>query len=178
MKDKTNWHGTHATLHDKFVEIAENCAINTKDKGFPKDAAALGKRLRGIMSNLRHEGIFYTPQKRQSYGIPLTLEKRNEHTLPTSSYTNSDKTALSQGFNSVDNGVGITIDSKQPTLQHTSLETPKDKAFGSTNVGNVASVGENYLFGDCCTDTSNEEIPAEFLKPILPQTQPIEQLKL
>jgi 5S rRNA maturation endonuclease (ribonuclease M5) len=82
MKDKDDWYGTHSALHGRFVELADTCSINNKDKKFPKDAAALGRQLRNIMSNLRHEGILYIPEKRKSYGVPLTLKKQiNLHYL-------------------------------------------------------------------------------------------------
>jgi hypothetical protein len=184
MKDKTDWHGTHSALHDKFVEIAENCAINAKDKGFPKDAAALGKRLRGIVSNLRHEGIFYTPLKRQSYGVPLTLERRNEPTLPTLSYTQARQAAENQGFASVGKNVGSGVGTKdearpipKPTLQPTPPQTAENKALSGLSVGNVGSVGEKTPFGEWTTVT-DEELPPEFLKPTPPPAPQQEQLKI
>jgi hypothetical protein len=190
MKDKDDWYGTHSALHDKFVELAETCAINNKDKKFPKDAAALGRQLRNIMSNLRHEGILYIPEKRKKYGVPLTLKKANEPTPPTPSYTHTAQTAENQGFVGVGNGVGTGVGQKaetEPTPYHTPIPTPEKAAenqgFEGKNAGVYDGVGKNELFeGWRVVDISDEELPPEFLKPSPtfqpPQREPMKQMAL
>jgi len=190
MKDKADWYGTHSALHDKFVELADTCAINNKDKKFPKDAAALGRQLRNIMSNLRHEGILYIPEKRKNYGVPLTLKKANEPTLPSPSYTQTPKAAETQGFQSVGNGVGKSVGqtaATEPTRHHTPEPTPEkasnNQGFKGESVGVHDSVGKNEPFeGWREIDISDDELPPEFLKPAPPnrppQKEPMKQMAL
>jgi hypothetical protein len=176
MKDKNDWYGTHSALHDKFVELADTCAINNKDKKFPKDAAALGRQLRNIMSNLRHEGILYIPEKRKNYGVPLTLKKANQPTQPTPSYTHDQKAAENQGFRSVGNGAGMSVGeifAAEHKHCHTPIPTPGEPAENHDFKGKIAevydSVGKNDPLKDYCSvDISDDEIPPEFLKPIRP----------
>jgi 5S rRNA maturation endonuclease (ribonuclease M5) len=173
MKDKTDWYGTHSALYDKFVELADTCAINSKDKKFPKDAAALSRQLRNIMSNLRHEGIIYIPEKRKKYGVPLTLKKENEPTPPTPSYTQTPQAAENQGFMGVGSDVGMGVGQTtetEPTPYHTPEPTPEKPAnnqgFKGKNARVYDGVGKNELFVDWYSiDVSDEEIPPEFLKP-------------
>jgi hypothetical protein len=179
MKDKNDWHGTHKTLYEKFVELADTCGVNSKDKKFPKDPAALGKQLRGIMSNLRHEGILYTPHKRQSYGVPLTLQKSNQPTLPTPPYTQAPQPAENQGFGSVGNSVGQAAAS-QPTPDHTPIPTPeetaKNQGFNGKSVGVYGSVGKNDHFESWC-EVSEDELPEEWRTPKPPPFQMPKQEK-
>ena len=132
------------------------------------------------MSNLRHEGILYIPEKRKNYGVPLTLKKANEPTLPSPSYTEAPQTAENQGFASVGNGVGTSVDqttSTEPTRHHTLEPTPeetaKNQGFNGKSVGVYDSVGKNELFESWCS-VSDEELPPEFLKPT-PTYQPPQQ---
>ena len=187
MRDKDDWYGTHSQLRDKFVELSDSCAINAKHKNFPKDAAALGRRLRSIMSNLRHEGIWYMPEKRKNYGVPLTLKKRNQPTPPTPSYTNDEKVSNSHTSECVGHSVGSsvgTVMSAMPTPYHTPEptrhKTAQNQGLSGKSVGVYDGVGEKAPFGDGWFETTDEEIPPEFLNPTLP-TAPMpqqEQLRL
>jgi len=191
MKDQTEWHGLHATLHDKFVELADKCAIDTRNKNFPNDAAALGRRLRSIMSNLRHEGVWYLPEKRKNYGVPLTLKKQKQPTLPTPSYTQPPNTANNQGLEGVGQsekgvgGVGNGSPHHEPTRHPTPTETANNQASTDSGVGVYDSVGKNssleeHGWFDASADISDDEIPPEFLSspPPLPSTPPAQQISL
>ena len=192
MKDQHEWYGTHTQLHDKFKDLAEQCAIDTRSKNFPNDAAALGRRLRSIMSNLRQEGIWYIPEKRKKYGVPLTLKKQNNHTPPTPSYTQAVNTANNQGFEGVGIGVGLSekgVGIMHPTNELTPYHTPNAIADKAPNyhgfnghgcrvydgVGKNAPLEEQYKdWFTVAEDISNDDIPPEFLTP----TPPAQQMSL
>ena len=185
MKDRNDWYGTHSALHDKFVELAESCAINTKNKNFPRDAAALGRRLRSIMSNLRQEGILYMPEKRKTYGVPLSLKKQNNLHHPTS----SSRTAENQGFVNVGSDVGNHVGhepASYPTCEPTLKETAENKALEGAECRMYDDVGIKPLLGEqsngwftVCEDVNDADIPPEFLKPTPPpQEKPMEQVQL
>jgi hypothetical protein len=132
------------------------------------------------MSNLRHEGILYIPEKRKNYGVPLTLKKANEPTLPSPSYTHDPQAAENQGFKSVGNGVGTSVGqttAAEPTRHHTPNPTPeetaKNQGFKGESVGVYDSVGKNDPLKDFFSvDVSDDEIPPEFLKPTPPFQPP------
>jgi hypothetical protein len=194
MKDRSDWYGTHSQLHDRFKDLAESCAIDARNKNFPKDAAALGRRLRSIMSNLRQEGIWYIPEPRKNYGVPLTLKKQKQPTLPTPSYTHDGKPAENQAFNGVGNGVGMSVCNTthhEPTPYHTPLPTraepANNQASGGLGVGVYDGVGKNLPFEEhegwfvVDEDISDTDIPPEFLTPTppsLPPTPPAQQMSL
>ena len=150
MGDGIQQRRLHTNAESVIFDFLRCIAVNgidivpTKsDKKFPKDSAALGKKLRDIMSNLRHEGIIYVPHKRKNYGVPLTLKKQKTPTLPTPSYTNSPNPAENGRFESVGNSVGAAVKNHDPTLCPTREKAPDYAAFEVSECRVYDSVGEN-----------------------------------